>query len=204
MRDDWFIRGNVPMTKEEVRAVSIAKLCLTSGSVLWDLGAGTGSVSVEAALTYPGLRTAAFERNPEALGLVRRNAEKAGLSPARLRIIGGDLPGSLIGELKRTRDGLSPLPDAVFVGGGGAHLGEMLDLLLPACPELRVVVNLIAVESFAAVMEALTRRKIEPEIVNLMVSRAKKAGRFHLMEGMNPVTVLSFGGKREMGDRNER
>jgi cobalt-precorrin-6B (C15)-methyltransferase len=195
MRDDWFIRGNVPMTKEEVRAVSIAKLGLSSGAVLWDLGAGTGSVSVEAALTFPGLRAAAFERNPEAVELIRRNAEKAEISPERLRIIPGELPGTLGAELLRAQEGGTPLPTAVFVGGGGTCLEAMLNRLLPIVPEVRVVVNLITVESFTAVVETLGRRGIEPEIVHLMTSRAKKAGRFHLMEGMNPVFILSFGGK---------
>ena len=78
MRDEWFIRGNVPMTKSEARAVSLSKLELYPGCVLWDIGAGTGSVSVEAALFCPGIRIAAIEFRPEAADLIRKNCEKAG------------------------------------------------------------------------------------------------------------------------------
>ena len=118
MRDEWFIRGNVPMTKEEVRAVSIAKLEIGSrqddgksiansigngignsigngtgkntgkgtGGILFDIGAGTGSVSVEAAVTYPELRIVAFEKKDEAISLIRQNAEKAG-AEERMEIV---------------------------------------------------------------------------------------------------------------------
>ena len=77
MHDDWFIRGHVPMTKREVRAVSIDALDLTDNSLLLDVGAGTGSVSVESAMLYPGIPVFAMEKNPEALALIRANAEKA-------------------------------------------------------------------------------------------------------------------------------
>ena len=78
MRDEWFIRGRVPMTKSEVRAVSLSKLELYPGCVLWDIGAGTGSISVEAALSCPDIRIAAIEYRPEAVGLIRQNCQKAG------------------------------------------------------------------------------------------------------------------------------
>ena len=77
MRDEWFIRGKVPMTKSEVRTVSLSKLELYEGCEFWDIGAGTGSVSVEAAVSCPGIHVCAFEYKEEAVELIRANCEKA-------------------------------------------------------------------------------------------------------------------------------
>ena len=83
MRDEWFIRGKVPMTKSEVRAVSLSKLELTPESVLADIGAGTGSVSVEAALSWRVKSVWAIEKNREAVELLRQNIARAGQEPAQ-------------------------------------------------------------------------------------------------------------------------
>ena len=77
MRDEWFIRGKIPMTKSEVRTVSLSKLELYEGCEFWDIGAGTGSVSVEAAVSCPGIHVCAFEYKEEAVDLIRANCEKA-------------------------------------------------------------------------------------------------------------------------------
>ena len=223
MRDEWFIRGNVPMTKEEVRAVSIAKLEIGSrqddgkriangignsignsigngtgkntgkgiGGILFDIGAGTGSVSVEAAVTYPELRIVAFEKKDEAISLIRQNAEKAG-TEERMEIVPGNLPESLEQYVTRHPE---MVPDYVFIGGATANTARILDLLRIPESGTRVVINVIALESIQEVLSALRDRKIEPEISQISVSRAEKAGAFHLMKGLNPVTVISFGGK---------
>ena len=202
MRDEWFIRGNVPMTKEEVRAVSIAKLEIGSRrgggersgkcarSILFDIGAGTGSVSVEAAVTYPDLRIVAFEKKDEAISLIRRNAEKAGVED-RVEIVPGNLPESLEQYLTGHPE---TAPDYVFIGGATANTAKFLDLLRVPQSGIRVVINAIALESIQEVLSALRDRKIEPEISQISAARAEKAGPFHLMKGMNPVTVICFGG----------
>ena len=90
MRDEWFIRGDIPMTKSEVRAVSISKLDLQKSSIVYDIGAGTGSVSVEAALQVTEGHVYAFEQKEEGCALIRANAEKAGVK--NLTVVPGKAP----------------------------------------------------------------------------------------------------------------
>lgn len=124
MRDEWFIRGNVPMTKSEARAVSLSKLELYPGCVLWDIGAGTGSVSVEAALFCPGIRIAAIEFRPEAADLIRKNCEKAGISS--IAVVEEKAPecfGGLCTEGAPGREG--ERPTHAFIGGtSGRKIGR--------------------------------------------------------------------------------
>ena len=184
MRDEWFIRGKVPMTKSEVRAVSISRLELTPDSVLWDVGAGTGSVSVEASFLLPEGQVYAVEKNPQAVELIRRNREKFGRD--NLTVVSGDAPGAL-GQL--------PDPTHVFLGGSGGRMGEILDLAMGRNPRVRVVINTISLESLGEAVSWLERRKISGEIVSLQTARGRRAGRYHLMEGQNPVYVIAFGGE---------
>ncbi len=184
MRDEWFIRGKVPMTKSEVRAVSISRLELAPDSVLWDVGAGTGSVSVEASFLLPEGQVYAVEKNPQAVELIRRNREKFGRD--NLTVVPGDAPGAL-GQL--------PDPTHVFLGGSGGWMGEILDLAMGRNPRVRVVINTISLESLGEAVSWLERRKISGEIVSLQTARGRRAGRYHLMEGQNPVYVIAFGGE---------
>lgn len=184
MRDEWFIRGKVPMTKSEVRAVSISRLELAPDSVLWDVGAGTGSVSVEASFLLPEGQVYAVEKNPQAVELIRRNREKFGRD--NLTVVPGDAPGAL-GQL--------PDPTHVFLGGSGGQMGEILDLAMGRNPRVRVVINTISLESLGEAVSWLERRKISGEIVSLQTARGRRAGRYHLMEGQNPVYVIAFGGE---------
>ena len=184
MRDEWFIRGKVPMTKSEVRAVSISRLELAPDSVLWDVGAGTGSVSVEASFLLPEGQVYAVEKNPQAVELIRRNREKFGRD--NLTVVPGDAPGAL-GQL--------PDPTHVFLGGSGGRMGEILDLAMGRNPRVRVVINTISLESLGEAVSWLERRKISGEIVSLQTARGRRVGRYHLMEGQNPVYVIAFGGE---------
>lgn len=184
MRDDWFIRGEIPMTKSEVRAVSLSKLELAQGCVLWDVGAGTGSVSVEAAMIYPGIRIYAFEQKPEAVSLIRANCEKAGTDC--VRIVEGTAPDTFAYADR--------VPSHAFIGGSSGRMRGILDKLLELNPKMRIVLNVIALESLAEILEIIRGRGIEAEIVSLQVSRSEKAGSLHLMKGQNPVYIISFGG----------
>lgn len=193
MRDELFIRGRVPMTKSEVRAVSVSKLELQPDSILWDIGAGTGSVSVEASFQCPVGHVYAFEKNPEAISLIEENRNKFGRE--NITIIEGQAPESfscldspaLIRARKVTH---------AFLGGTSGWLDGILDVLLECNPNVRVVMNVIALESLIAVLASLKNRKIEPEVVSLTVARSEKTGDFHLMKGQNPVYIISFGGEQ--------
>ena len=183
MRDESFIRGDVPMTKSEIRAVSISKLELEPDSVLYDIGAGTGSVSIEAARELPGGTVYAIERNPKALELLRQNKEK--FHTEQMVLVAGEAPEAM--------EAL-PVPTHAFLGGTGGRSLEIMERLLKKNPDMRIVINVIALESLNQIMGSLKQLGKEPEVALISVSKARKMGNYHLMQGQNPVYVISFGG----------
>ena len=180
MRDEWFIRGEIPMTKSEVRAVSVSKLELCRDNIVYDIGAGTGSVSVEAALKVPEGHVYAFEQKEEGCALIRANAEKAGVK--NLTVVPGKAPESLYGY---------PAPDRVFLGGSSGNMEEILDLVTELNPAVQIVINVIALESLSQAMEWFRKKGWEPEVVCMQVSRAAKRGPYHMMQAQNPIYVLT-------------
>lgn len=188
MRDEVFIRGNVPMTKSEVRAISLSKLELEADSVLYDVGAGTGSVSVEAALEIPGGMVYAIEQKAEAVELIRLN--KARFHVENLIVIPGKAPQAFekIG---------SEMPTHALIGGSKGELAAILDWLLLCNSEIRIVIQVIALETLSQAVAWLKKRKIEAEIISVSVARARNIGTYHLMQGQNPVYIITFGGKND-------
>lgn len=191
IRDSEFLRGRVPMTKQEIRVLSLAKLELAKNSVVYDIGAGTGSVSVEAALQCSGGHVYAMERNQEAVALILKNAEKFGA--ANLEVITGEAPDCL--------EGL-PAPTHVFIGGAGGRLSEIIKAVREKNREARFVINAITLETLAMAEKI---RIDFPEYANLElkqinVSDSIPLGRYHRMEAMSQVYIISFGGRRERGN----
>ena len=180
--DSAFIRGQVPMTKEEVRAVSICKLHLSEDSVLYDIGSGTGSLAVEIARLSKNIRVFAVETKTEACALIKQNIEKFGLE--NVELVEGMAPEAL--------DGLAAATHA-FVGGTKGHFKEILEALLKINPSMRVVVNALTLESISNVQSVLKEYYIEDfECVQMSVSRSEKAGNYHLLKAENPVYIFSF------------
>ena len=183
LADDLFQRSKVPMTKQEVRAAALALLAPHPGDCLWDLGAGTGSVSVELALAAPEGQVYAVERNEDAQALILENRRKFGLH--NLTLIAGAAPESLAGL---------PAPDRVFVGGTGGHMAETLAAVRAANPAARVVISAIAIESLSAALAALQAQGFENiQVSQISVSRSRPAGGLHLMMAQNPVYLISGG-----------
>lgn len=185
--DDAFTRADVPMTKEEVRCVSLGKLRLTKNAVVYDIGAGTGSVSVEMARMIPGGHVYAVERKPEAVALIRANARKLGCT--NLTVIESYAPQGLE-EL--------PAPTHVFIGGTGGNMKQIVQTILEKNPRARVVVNTIAMESAAEALDVMNTLPVtEQEIVSMSVARSRKIGKYNMMTGNNPVYIFSFTGGGE-------
>lgn len=184
MRDELFIRGAVPMTKSEVRAVSISKLELEEDSVLYDVGAGTGSVSIEAASFLKKGKVYAIERKEEAISLIKANKER--FHAECLEIVEGTAPQAMVSL---------EAPTHVFIGGTSGSMKEVLSLVLQKNPKVRIVINVLALESLSEILTWLKENSIAAEIVQVQVSKAKEAGTYHLMMGQNPVYVISFGGE---------
>lgn len=195
MRDEWFIRGDVPMTKSEVRAVSLSKLEFDENSVLLDIGAGTGSVSVEAALVWKVRRVWAFEKKPEACVLFEENRKK-GKAAEKITLKKGEAL-SLLRDPKIRKELNCRENGAVthaFIGGSSGNMKEIVEELLLMNPSMRIVINVIALETLSTVISMLKELSLESEIVCVQISRSIKAGPYHLMQGQNPVYVISFGG----------
>ncbi|MBS5064304.1 MAG: precorrin-6Y C5,15-methyltransferase (decarboxylating) subunit CbiT [Hungatella hathewayi] len=193
MRDEWFIRGEVPMTKAEVRAVSISKLELRPDSVLYDIGAGTGSVSIEAASQLVDGHVYAVEQKLEAVELIEANIRKFGaegiIKIEGISVVTGTAPEALSGL---------PRPTHAFIGGSSGNLEGLLEVLLEKNPDIRIVINIIALETLTQTMTLLGKRGIEAEIVSMQVAKARTVGNYHLMQGQNPVYIVSFGGSHSL------
>ena len=181
--DEAFVRGPaVPMTKSEVRAVCLSKLRLTKYAVCWDVGAGTGSVSVEMARLAREGAVYAIERSPDALALLRENAACFGLD--NLRVIAGEAP-AVLNDL--------PAPTHVFLGGTGGHVRDILELALKKNPAVRIVAAAVTLESIAALSDCRKQFPFaESEAVCVSVSRDRAAGSYHLMLGQNPVYLFTL------------
>ena len=182
--DGVFLRGDVPMTKQEVRAAALAKLEVRDGAVYWDVGAGTGSVSVELALLAPRGSVYAVECRGEACALIRANRER--FQAYNLELVEGRAPQAL--------ESLPP-PDGVFVGGSDGELPAILQAAVEKNPAVRICLTAIAAETLGAAAAALTQLGMEPRITQITVARSKPAGGLHLMLGQNPVWIIT--GQRE-------
>ena len=174
-----------PMTKREVRAAALSLLEVEEDDVLWDVGAGTGSVSVELALLARRGRVYAVERKGEALSLICANRTRFGawnLVPVR-----GTAPAAL--------EDL-PAPDGVFVGGSGGELDAILAAALGKNSRVRLCVSAIALETLSAAAAAFAARGLEAQVTQIWAARSKGAGGLNLMMGQNPVWLIS-GRRRE-------
>ena len=178
--DDAFIRGAVPMTKQEVRAAALAKLAVTPTDTLWDVGAGTGSVSVELALAAPRGHVYAVECDPEACGLIRQNRET--FHACNLTLVEGRAPAALA-DL--------PAPDAVFIGGTKGGMEAVVDTVLARNPNARICISAIALETLSAAVAALTAHGLAAEVTQIAVSRTRPAGRLHLLMANNPIFLIT-------------
>ena len=177
--DEAFHRGEVPMTKQEVRAAALAKLAVQPGDTLWDVGAGTGSVSVELALAAPRGHVYAVECDPEACGLIRQNRET--FHACNLTLVEGRAPAALA-DL--------PAPDAVFIGGTKGGMEAVVDTVLARNPNTRICISAIALETLSAAVAALTAHGLAAEVTQISVSRTRPAGRLHLLMANNPIFLI--------------
>jgi precorrin-6Y C5,15-methyltransferase (decarboxylating) len=209
--DNMFIRRDVPMTKEEVRAVTISKLRLEKDSIVFDIGAGTGSVSIECGLVCRQGCVYAVEMNEAGVELIRQNIAKFNLD--NVTVIQGKAPKILTNL---------PMPNRIFIGGTSGCMNEILDWIIKnyrrnnkannsshetsnqisdeACDEInskiktkiRVVVNAISPETAYEALKGFEKRNFENvEIANISVSRGVRAGDKHIMKALNPVYIIS-------------
>lgn len=183
--DEAFSRAeSVPMTKSEIRAVCLSKLALREDSVVWDVGAGTGSVTVEAAMAARRGRVYAVERKDAAFDILRENLRR--FHTDNVMPVSGTAPDACA-DL--------PAPTHAFLGGTTGHMKEIIALLLEKNPRVRIVATAVTLESVAELAECVKAFPFrETEAVSLTAARSRKAGAYHLMTGQNPVYIFTMQG----------
>lgn len=182
--DELFIRGDVPMTKQEVRAVALAKLRLTATDTVWDVGAGTGSVSIEAALVARAGSVWAVERNAAGVRLIRENADAFGCG--NVHAVPGVAPEALV---------KLPVPDAVFVGGSAGELPSIVEAALEKNSQVRLCVPCVTVETLTEACALLSGSRFKGfEACQVSAARAEAVGSHHLMKAQNPVFLVNARG----------
>ena len=183
--DEEFTRGDAPMTKSEVRALSVAKLKLSPDSVVYDVGAGTGSVSVEMALTAFEGRVYAIEREDVAADLIEVNKRK--FRASNIEVVRGLAPDAMA-DL--------PTPTHAFIGGSAGNLKQIVQCLLDKNPDVRVVINSVTIETMSETLQVIRELNlVEEEFVNITVARSRRLGKYHLMTGQNPVYIAVVRGR---------
>ena len=180
MKNDEFIRGKVPITKEEVRAISLNKLNLKDAKTFIDVGAGTGSISIEAALTYDDLKVVAIERNDVAIDLINQNVEKFNLS--NVEVMKAYAPIDL--DIKA---------DGIFLGGTGNNIEEIIkwskDLLVPGG---RLVANFILIDNFYDTLDLLKKYNfVNLDVSQLSINKLEKLGSRDYFNPHNPIYIIS-------------
>ena len=181
IRDEEFIRGDVPMTKQEIRMAVMNEARVDEDSVILDVGAGTGSISIEAALGAPKGHVYAIERFDKGIELIQQNMEKFNVS--NMTVIKAKAP-----------EGMEDLPelDAVIIGGSAGQLGNIIDeaqrLLKIGC---RLVVTAVTMETGSAILKELKGRPFEYHGYQMAINRYRKAGPYHLLDPLSPIFIVS-------------
>ena len=183
IKDDAFVRGNVPMTKEEIRILTLVKAQIAPDAVVYDVGAGTGSLSVEAARLAPQGHVYAIEKNPEGIALIKENAAR--FSTRNLTVVEGAAPAAL--------DGLPPL-DVALIGGSGRRLPEILDIIGTRMHSGgRIVANAITMQTVAACLDYFHAHAEDYtyEAIQVQISRLERVGPYDMAKALNPIYIIT-------------
>lgn len=173
------------MTKENVRLLAVARMAVRPDSVVWDVGAGTGSVSAACAMAAWQGQVWAVEKEPEALNLIRQN--RAALGLWNLRVVEGEAPAALA-EL--------PKPDCVFIGGSSGSMADIFQVVLKKNPAARICLTAVSLESLTDGLDCMKRFGLtDVDVTQISAAQAKELGRYHMMMGQNPVWILSGEGR---------
>jgi cobalt-precorrin-6B (C15)-methyltransferase len=181
--DDAFERSeNVPITKEEVRVIQISKARLCPGYTVYDIGCGSGSISIEAAIQVESGRVIAIDYDTNAIELTKKNIEKFGLT--NISVIFGNAKEKIL-DLD--------LADAIFVGGTGGDTKEIVKICQDKLKSGgRIVIGIILIETLYSVLQVLEKLQFDSvDITQVTISKSKKTSKGTMMLARNPVTIIS-------------
>ena len=179
LMEDEIAHSRGLITKDEVRAVTIHKLRLPTTGILWDVGSGSGSISIEAARLFPGLKVFAIEKNKEQIGNIREN--KIRFETSNIEVIEGIAPDAL-------KD--LPSPDRVFIGGSGGQLEEIISLLTKKMFSGIVIINATKIETLAKAIARMEKAGFRVDISQISVSRTKAVDNGNYLSALNPVFII--------------
>lgn len=178
--DNAFVRGNIPMTKSEIRALILSKLAVKETDIIYDVGAGTGSVSVELAIAAYRGKVYAVECQKEALFLIQENKKRFGCS--NLEIIPGMAPEVI--------EGLLPA-DIVFIGGTKGNLFFILKQIIEKKHTVRIAVSAVTLETISEVFSNMEQLGIQIiDASQIAVTKLEKVGNYHMMKAQNPIFLV--------------
>ena len=181
--DEEFIRDKVPMTKEEIRILTMCKAKIRPDNIIWDIGAGTGSLSIEAALLAPQGEVYAIEKKDLAVNLLHQNIAKFKLED-KVKVIATEAP-----------KGLDELPncDVVFIGGSGKHMFEILDIINSKLNEGgRIIVNAVTIQTISEITTYMKQKESYTyEAIQVQVNRLRQIGSYDMFNAQNPVYIVT-------------
>ena len=180
LSDEDFERDKTPMTKEEIRILILHKMKLYPDDVVWDVGAGTGSVSIECARQVPFGTVHSVERSETAVKLIYKNKEK--FSADNLIVYEGDA-AETVAKL--------PEPDKVFIGGSGKEMSQILEIIAAFPKKIKVVISAVTIETIAETNELLGKYAPDFDVIQATVGRGRKIGSYHIMDTNNPVMIFT-------------
>jgi cobalt-precorrin-6B (C15)-methyltransferase len=182
--DEFFERTEkVPITKEEVRTIQLSKARLTAGQTVYDIGCGSGSISIEAALQVENTgKVIAIDYDSNAVELTKKNIEKFGVS--NISVIFGNAKEKIL-ELEKA--------DAIFIGGTGGDTKEIVELSQNKLKSGgRIVIAIILIETLYSVLQILDKLQFDTvDITQVTISKSKKTTKGTMMLARNPVTIIS-------------
>ena len=181
--DEEFIRQDVPMTKQEIRILSLVKARIAPDAVVYDIGAGTGSISIEAARLAPQGKVYAIERESAGVQLIRANV--ANFAVSNVHVIQAEAP-----------DGIANLPeaDAILIGGSGSRLPEILEAVTPKLKAKgRLVLNCITVQTLMQCIEYMRTHSDTYiyEAIQVQVTRLQQVGTYDMAKANNPIYIVT-------------
>lgn len=179
LKEDDIQHSKGLITKDEVRAVTIHKLRLPEKGVFWDIGAGSGSVSIEAARLYPGLRIIAVEKDKVQVENIRKNIDKYAVP--NIEVIDGSAPQVLENV---------PAPERVFIGGSGGNMSNIVSIACRNMPSGIIVINATTLETLNEAVESLKSNDMTVDVCEVSISRSKTVGDKLHMSALNPIFIV--------------